>query len=603
MKTLTLDFETYYSSSYSLSKLSPIEYIRGAEFKVHGCSFKIGNNEAYWISGDNLQAALNTLQVDNYLWIAHNGLFDYLILAEEYNIRPTHMADTLSMARGLLPPGTIVSLDNLTQLFKLGTKGKELVLSKGLRDLPPDIELQIADYACNDADLCYLLYLKLIPYMPPAELRLINTIMRWGTHAVLELNIPLLEEAKEDAKATVIEKLVQVALGKTQLRSNKQFAAWLKEKGYTPPMRISPSTGKLTWAFGKDSIEYQDFKASHPELRTVLEAKEAVSSRIEETRAERMIFVGTHGNNKMIMPLNYYGADNTGRMSGAGKLNVQNLKRGSKLRRSIKAPEGYNILVADSSQIELRVNMWFCGQTDILDILRNNGDVYSYTASDHFGIPINKKTHPNERQFGKLLELACGYGMGHKKFRIQAALGALGTPKTYLSEQEAYSTIQNYRTTHASIKGMWDWLTKTIIPGMSQPGFELQYKCVKFIHSGIELPNGMMLLYPDLQCEEGNQWTFQKGNKRSKLYGGLLLENIIQALARIAVFEQMMVVEDRLPNLVTVSSTHDEFLALETIDKSQASFDIMLEEMGKSPTWAKDLPVTAEGGFDKCYSK
>lgn len=600
---ITIDFETYFDTHYSLKKISPIEYIRDSRFKAHGCAIKFNNGAPIWVSHANLQSFFDNLDINKYKWVAHNGLFDFLVLAEIFNVKPKFLVDTMSMARGVCPPGTPMSLDNLSKLFKLGTKGKELAESKGIKTLSPELELTISNYAKNDAELAYKLYKRLSPYLPPSEMRLINTTQRWGTQAVLYLNIPLLQEAVQDAQDNVTTKLVNIALGKTLLRSNKQFAEWLKNKGYTPPMKVSPTTGKLTWSFAKNDLEYLDFKADHPELAPVLDAKEAVSSRIEETRANRMIYVGTHGSGKMIMPLNYYGADNTGRFSGAGKLNVQNLGRGSKLRKAIEAPDGYNILVADSAQIELRMNLWFCGQTNVLNILRSGGDVYCHTASTHFGYTVTKNNHPDERQFGKLLSLGLGYGMGHKKFRVQAALGALGTPRTYLTEQEAFTTVQNYRNNHASIKGMWDWLSKTIIPNMAQEGFELQYKCVTFVTGGVILPNGMMILYPDLQCDENNQWTFAKGDKRSKIYGGLMLENIIQALARVLVFEQMMATEDKVPSLITVSSTHDEFLGIETEEQSETTFNTMIEEMSKSPTWAPDLPVKAEGGFAKNYSK
>ena len=600
--TITIDFESYYDSNYSLKKLSTIEYVRNSQFKAHGCAIKFNNTPSIWVSHVDLQKFFKQFDPDDFIWIAHNGLFDFLVLTEIFNIKPKHLADTMSMARGICPPGTNISLDGLSKLFKLGTKGKELAESKGIKDFSPELELTIANYAINDADLAYKLYLKLKPYLPDSEMRLISTTQRWGAQPTLQLDVPLLQKAVDDAQETVKTKLINIALGKTQLRSNKQFAAYLKSKGYTPPMKVSPATGELTWSFAKNDLEYQDFKADHPELATILDAKEAVASRIEETRANRMIFVGTHGSNLMPMPLNYYGAS-TGRFSGAGRLNVQNLGRGSKLRRAILAPDGYNILVVDSAQIELRMSLWFCGQTDVLDILRSGGDVYCHTATSHFGYPINKRDNPNERQLGKLISLGLGFNMGHKKFRIQAALGALGTPRTYLTEQEAFTTVQNYRNNHSSITGMWKWLSKTIIPNMAQEGFELKFKCITFVTGGIILPNNMMLLYPDLQCDENNQWTFAKGKLRSKIYGGLLLENIIQALARVLVFEQMMSTEDRVPSMITVSSTHDEYLALETIEKTQETFDIMIDEMSKSPTWAPDLPVSADGGFDKCYSK
>jgi DNA polymerase len=293
------------------------------------------------------------------------------------------------------------------------------------------------------------------------------------------------------------------------------------------------------------------------------------------------------------MPLKYYGA-HTGRWSGSDGLNPQNFTRNSELRKSIIAPPGYVILVSDLKQIEARLNMWFCGEEHWLSVFAAGKDIYTATAATHFGI-LYEEVAKSERFFGKTLELGLGYNMGWKKFRVQAAL-----KNTFLTEEEAYRAVFTYRNAHPRLVVTWRDLSN-MLPHMYQEGCAQEKNPVKFVHEGILLPNGMRLDYSGLRPTEDGDWFYGIG-KNIKIYGGKMLENIIQALARIVIGEQLLAVE-ALPGVTTVSSTHDEIIALVREADADAAVEAVTEIMTASPEWAPDLPLAVDIGYAKEYSK
>ena len=603
----TLDFESYWDTHYSLRKIPPIQYVRDDRFKAHGAAVKKNDEPAYWVTGKDLMDWFMAINWAEAAAGAHNSGFDLLVMVERFNSIPAFRFDTMAAARTLLPPKTDCDLETLGPLLKVGVKGKELAQSKGVRDLPPEMEAEIAKYSINDDEICYNLFCKLYPLLPTSEIKLINWTVRSGTEGVARVDIPRAQKAL-DALIAERERIV-LASGYTakQLRARKNgFPEILTSLGITPPTKISPANGKRTFAFAKDDIEFLDLIKKYPEHRALFDAKLTVSSNNDVKRYERVIDIGSTGNCTLPMPLTHYAA-HTGRWGGTGKLNVQNFRRGSEIRKSIVAPEGYVIPVADSAQIELRKNAWFCGQEDSLEILRNNGDIYSHAASNHFGFKVTKIAHAVERQFGKILELGLGYGMGWETFQRQCAVGMMGLDPIYLSDEEAFTAVMKYRNTHAAIKDMWDFLNQ-IIPNMTIDGFEHEYKCIVFRKESIELPNGLFLQYPFLENIEGQGWMYGLPGKKTRIYGAKMLENIIQALARIVVAEQMLVIDDKLLQLSDglsriIGMTHDEGIAIAPQRLAIEVTNQMIMDMSVPPTWAPDLPVFAEGGWAREYSK
>ena len=311
---------------------------------------------------------------------------------------------------------------------------------------------------------------------------------------------------------------------------------------------------------------------------------------------------------------------NTGRWGGNNKMNMQNLTRGGELRLSILAAKGHQIAVADSGQIEARVNGWLWDQDDLLDAFRNadtwdkslgvargdKRDAYCRFADDIYGREITTEDKL-ERFVGKVCVLGLGYQMGAAKLQMTLAKGALGGPPVYFSLDECKHIINTYRRRNYKIAAGWK-TCEQIIEDMAN-GDEGHHKCISWgqDENGVGfvlLPNGMKLKYPDLRKVKGDkgwdEWSYQSGDMRKKIYGGLLCENLVQALARIIVATQMLWIDSKYRVVMT---THDEVVTHPKKAQASKCYDWMYRCMTTPLPWCPDIPLAAEGGFDDRYSK
>lgn len=323
----------------------------------------------------------------------------------------------------------------------------------------------------------------------------------------------------------------------------------------------------------------------------------------------------------MPLPVGYaYYRAHTGRLGGTNKMNMQNLKRGGELRLSILAPKGHEIVVVDSGQIEARVNGWLWGQEDLLDAFRasdgwdeavmgialgEDRDAYCKFADLVYGREITKRDK-TERFVGKVCVLGLGYQMGAPKLQITLAKGALGGPPVYFELDKCHQIVNAYRRKNHRIANGWEFC-KGIIEDMAA-GVRGSHGPISWEKETLWLPNGMALKYPDLKKRQGDkgfdEWTYQGMLKntpvRKKIYGGLLCENIVQALARIIVMAQLLEIDKKYRVVMT---THDENVALAKIKQAQAALKFMLAAMRKPLPWCADIPLNAEGGHASNYSK
>ena len=607
LNVLTLDYETYYAVKYSLTQLGVINYVRDPRFKAHGLGAKWNDDPAFWLSHDEIQGFLDSVDWPNTYLVCHNTPFDGFIGTEIYNVPHGQVtyADTLSMARAILPPGMRLDLSNLARVLFGGGKISGLEATKGKETLDDWDEAHLAHYCINDVEETYKVWRALYSSLPQREHDLMHMHLRMACEPELLIDRELAQKAYTEEVKAQDDAVAASGVAKTTLSSNPQFKKYLESQGVEVPMKESAKTGKQSPCFSQNDLPFKVMMADHPELAHVWKGRLAAKSNIGVSRAKRWLDIHDAGKGTLPMPLKYYGA-HTGRSSGADGINVQNLPRitgdpeSGKLRRSIIAPPGYVIAVSDASQIEMRFNMWLAGQEDMLDIFRSGKDPYSHAATNHFGFPVTKKTHPFERQFGKMLSLALGFNMGWVKFRANGALGFMGCPAVQLSEEEAQAAVALYRAAIHEVVTMWKYLTDQIVP-MSYKDNHGEYKCIEFGHERIVLPNGMALQYPNMHpTEEG--WVCGIGRELKRIYGGIIDENIVQALARIFVFNVMLQV-DATEGIHVVSSTHDEIIALVREAEAEAAVKYMNSLLRVPPEWAPDIPLDAEGGFSVEYSK
>jgi DNA polymerase I - 3''-5'' exonuclease and polymerase domains len=611
---VTLDFETFYDVGYTLMKIPTSAYVLDPRFKVHMVGIKINDGPTHVYRDDlSIRMAFANINWKRSLLLCHNTSFDGFILTQKYRKKPAGYLDTLGMARAVLGQAVRHNLNTVGPLLGLGAKidKESLDDSKGLRELPQELADRMAIYCAGDVDLCHAIFWKMYDHFPDSELELLDTTIRMFCEPVLRINRALVVEELEAEVGGKMRAVMECGVGKDVLLSNDKFALELLKHGAKAPMKMSKTTKKATYAFAKTDAGLQELVDDpNPQIAALARARLTVKSTIGETRAQRFIDAHDAGGTMPVL-LNYYGA-HTGRWSGGNKINLQNLPRQEfledksmdlttgRLRRALMAPPGKVLVVADSAQIEARINAWLAGQADMVEAFREKRDVYKEFASVLYGVPVDQVTK-QMRFVGKICILALGYGMGHDKFHstMRNSYGIkvdLSTAKTY---------VDTYRAKNAHIVRFWKQLQNRI-PTMALPNCEIPIGPVTLIHEAVRLPNGLFLRYPGLMtliAEDswGAESSFQGKRTRTKLYGGLLCENLVQALARVVIGEQMLKVRNLGYRIVT--STHDELVAVCTVKQADKCLARMLKIMSTPPDWAPDLPLAAEGGYAQEYSK
>lgn len=400
---VTLDYETHWGKEYTLSgKMNTSEYVRDDRFHVHGVAIKKGNGKTLWYTGRNIALALKEIDWSKTAMIGHNTAFDGFITSEVYGHKPAFYIDTLSMSRATRGHATRHDLDTVAKAFGHGGKVKRdaLANTKDKMQLTKDEEAKLGGYAVDDVDDTYRIFWDMYPHVPDDELRLIDITMRMFCDPVLEIDIPRVKAELENELGAKAAALLRSGAQVDDLMSNDKFANLLQAAGAQLPQKISPSTGKLTYAFAKSDLAFQELmKTGNDKVRALCEARLKVKSTIGETRANRFLEAGRDGMKLPVM-LNFSGA-HTHRWSGANRMNLQNLKRGGELRRSILAPKGYVVVVADSAQIEARVLAWLAQQMDIVNAFATKQDVYKMMASVIYNVPVEDVTK-DQRFIGKL---------------------------------------------------------------------------------------------------------------------------------------------------------------------------------------------------------
>jgi DNA polymerase I-like protein with 3'-5' exonuclease and polymerase domains len=608
MDLVTIDMETFYDKEYSLSKMTTEQYIRDPRFEVIGVGIKVNNYPTDWYSGDNPGKFLNALDYSNKAILCHNTAFDGAILSWLFGIKPKLWLDTLSMARPLHNVSVGGSLAKLVTYYGLGQKGTEVVAALGKRkaDFTEDELRQYGQYCINDVELTKKLFDKMKVGFPVSELVIIDQTLRMYTEPVIELDVPLLEQHLVDVRERKAKLMEEVEVTTEDIMSNPKFATALQRLGVEPPRKVSPTTGKETWAFSKTDKGFTDL-LEHPDERVqaLAAARLGVKSTLEETRTENLI--GVAGRGRLPIMLNYYGA-HTGRFSGGDKLNLQNLpSRGdTTIRRALKAPEGHVLISCDSSQIEARTVAWVAGQDDLVQAFAEKRDIYSEFASEVYGRKVTKADKV-ERFVGKTCVLGLGYGMGAEKFRRTLEIGQGGI-NVIIDLNEAERIVRLYRQKNWKIVQFWQKCGAALREMLAGNANELHPQ-VHYDTNGIRLPNGFYIQYPGLRAtasgfeyiNDARQFKkYQSGEDVvwTRIYGGKTTENIVQALAALVIREQMAAVGQHFKVAFQV---HDEIIICvpeEQADAAQVKLEAL---MSTAPKWAADLPVACESGVASNY--
>lgn len=425
------------------------------------------------------------------------------------------------------------------------------------------------------------------------------------------------------------------------LTSNDKFA-YLLEKGFDIPVPLKQGSSKIdpdamTYALGKNDVEFQAMMTAHRDLAVVWTGRMESKSNQEKTRATTFLEYADLCDGFIPVPLRNSAA-HTHRLGGTESINMQNLGRKSPCRPALTGGGVYAINATDSSNIESRVSAWFCGHEEKLDLFRRGGDPYNETATVIFGYPVDRKSktvdHSMQGAVGKATDLGCGYQMGADRFRDYLNAGPLGMDPIFLEDIPELAkypnpykyVIDKYRKANYPIKDMWDTLQSTIFD-MARKSCDYELGPLLVRHERIWLPSGLSLHYPGLHKTKEGNWAYEsRDGGLSFLFGGKLLENIIQALSQIIILRQMVWISCYLELVYgdearTALQVHDEVVSAFPLEGAEltgytdrgepiwkngekieeVSADITAI-MHRTDGWFDGIPIGAEGETHLQYS-
>jgi DNA polymerase len=257
---------------------------------------------------------------------------------------------------------------------------------------------------------------------------------------------------------------------------------------------------------------------------------------------------------------------------------------------------------SDSSQIEARTLAWLAEQNDLVEAFDRGEDVYKIMASAIYGKDVSEITK-DERFVGKTTILGCGYGMGASKFQLQ-----LKNFGVQIEIEEAKRIIDTYRATYPKITELWKSAATSLKAILQNQQTTLGRGGILKIqgNSGVLLPNGLYLRYPNLRLvenEEGKSelvYDTKKGKAviPTRIYGGKVIENMCQALARIIIGDQMLMVAKKYRVVMTV---HDAIACVVPTEQVEAAVEYVEMCMRTRPDWGMELPLNCEAGYGPSY--
>lgn len=650
-----LDFENYFDVEYSLTKMSTIEYITDPRFEFTGVGWGTAPNFHACFS-HNVESAIRTMQVrygknfERATVLVANARYDITVLQEKLGIVPPNVVDILDLARHF-DSRMSHSVKDLAKYFKLECKG-DTSQFKGfhLADMTDVMKLNLKEYCELDIKLQCKLFKLLMKKLtwPEMELPIARHTLGLYLNPRFNLDFKLAVDTLGKMEELLAEIIEPTHCDKKLLGSKIAFPALLQEEmdeigdGETVPYKMGKN--EMIPALSKDDVGFQKMLA-HPDeiISELCRARIAVKSwpthikRIKSMMAQAMASFG-----QMRVPLNYYGC-HTGRPSGSEKINLLNLGgKGRKgmgthkliayVRKMLICPEGYTLVINDSSQIEARLLSWFCEQDGLTEGFRNGEDIYSEFASQLFGVSVHNPTDEERldpalaemvhrmdmmRGFGKDAILGCGYGMGAKRFFENCLsnpdLRPLFDDGTY-SYAFIEKLIKTYRKKYSRIPYMWEKLNGMFKFVITFPKEVTYYShgCDDFFtpvdrpllkmwnDNGtvcVQLPSGRVLYYrhASIGCDGGIRWQW------GRLWGGSLIENFIQSIARDLLM--IWITECEKEEIPVVMHCYDEIVGMVPDDEADECLDIMDQIMCEVPEWATGLPMAAEGMISKFYTK
>jgi hypothetical protein len=628
-KAIAIDFETFYSSLVSIAKMSTFQYMNHPEFSafmvaIYGKGLKF--------SGKPTDFDWDLL--DGCLLVAHNASFDQRVFErlQESGVIPKDLDVewfcTADMCVYLQYPRTLKGSAKEVLGVDMSKEVRTMMKDKTWEDLDALGVLDDAiEYALDDAKYCYELYEELSSLWPAHEQQLsrMTRHMAYAGAPASEINIQKgidsLELQLFEAKQRLpwYEEIDPDTRKPYAVYSKKALAVECRKLGIPPP----ESLDRNSKAFSEWDSEYGDLITFATDMQNV----QRINKHLKTLRAMEGRLTPKQ---RISYNLKYCGADVTARWSGDGGLNVQNLPRepqyGVDVRSCIAAKEGHTLAVVDLAQIEARVTPYIAGDKDTVALLKEGMSPYEAHARHTMGWTGGKlkEEDPELYMLAKVRVLQLGYGSGWFKFaetvksygqqqlldndftkddeiRFKSFAGTYQPGKATLYPElstfdrrqwvNAYLQVDDFRYKNPGITAQW-----------SKHGrlFKEQVGGGEYT---IDLPSGRQIGYYRIRAEsDGITAATQKGGlRRSYYYGANIFQNTVQACARDIFAWQLSQMDNAGFDIVL--HVHDEVVIQVEAEYAEASLKDIIKFMSKTPKWASEIPVEAEGYLTKEYTK
>ena len=652
MKTLGIDIETF--SPVDLPKAGVYAYAGHPDFEILLFAYSADNGPVQIVdiaSGEQVpDDILSALEDPGVLKTAFNANFEITCINRFKGLPVIVHAEQweCTMVKGAML-GLPLSLAQVADVLKLEnrkmTEGKKLIRffsmpcaptyanRRRTRNLPttdPEKWELFKKYCICDVEVEQAIREKLEFYkVPEFEKKLWIVDQRINDRGIM-IDLPFVNAAIEMDEITR-EKLEREAVKFTGL-NNPNSTTQLKEW-------VSSETGTEVDTLTKTTIPEIMKATDCDKVTRVLEIRQKMAKTSVKKYNSMLAAVGFE--NRIRGLFQFYGANRTGRWAGR-MVQVQNLPKNKLrdldtarlcvksgdldltemlygnvpdtlsqlIRTAFIAREGDTFIVADFSAIEARVIAWLAGEKWRLDVFENNGDIYCASAAQMFRVPVEKNgVNGHLRQKGKIAELALGYGGS------VGALDKMGAVRMGIDKKELPELVSQWRASNPKIVNLWDSVDtaakETVIHGQPRQiargvSFEL-VKGVLFV----QLPSGRRLSYLKARLGEnrfgGSSLVYEGMDQTTKkwktleTYGGKLVENIIQAIARDCLAEAMVRVEDALYR--TVMHVHDELVIETKKETAEKNLERVCRIMGEPIPWAEGLILNADGYITDYYKK
>lgn len=576
-----IDFESYYDNETSVSTMGAWHYARATDIYL----VSMAGDDGLRFVGHPKDAPWD--QVDGQTWIMHNAAFD-LTLTEcliEMGVIPSVKAaaihDTADMTAYLGYPRSLKEASH----FLLGTE-----VSKDVRDkmkkkqwatMTPEFQEDVRKYALGDAENTLNLWLKHGDKWPEHE-RTVSRLTRKMTMRGVPVNAEKLHESSKTLTETA--------------SNTRDLLPWHPSRPALSLHAVRDECKKCgIWApdsFAEKEEQAQRWEEEFADKFQWVKAMREHRKANKHLKTIQTMLTRTRPNGRMGYDLKYFGAT-TGRDSGSGGWNAQNLPRdvvsGVDIRSLIEAPAGKMLVVCDLSQIEARCILYLAKDKATLDVLRTGVDVYEAHARATMGYtdprPL-KDVDKALRQLAKARVLGLGFGCGANKFQVVAKMMA----GLDISPSEADRIVTEYRASNPKIVTLWRKLDEALRKSQGT-------------HLIVALPNQRTLVYRDVKAGHESSGVIPRNGKmlRSKLYGGLLAENLTQAFARDIFMDRVVALSDK--GYEVILRVHDEVVCLvDEADAEEARKDIETI-MSTPPKWCNELPMGAEATTMTYYAK